>query len=221
VTTRLWVPGERFDAEGNYLIRDPARRDAARIARRYAQRLQMTDWSPYPQDAAPIVIHTFSQECLGSWSGGGYNGAASATYPAAANAAVYVPFVVNAPMPVVEMGAFNGATAAGNTQLGIYDDQQNLLTASTATAQAGINAWQMLSVTAVTLDPGVYYMAIVSTSASATFSCAYNSEGTVVMGRSMGLLQQASAAPLPNPATFAVASLSRVPLMVVSSVSTI
>jgi len=65
------------------------------------------------------------------------------------------------------MGVYNGATVSGNFDIGIYDDQQNLIAHSGSTAQAGTTQWQVVAVSAA-FDPGVYYMALAFDNTTAT-----------------------------------------------------
>ena len=176
-----------------------------------------SDWSVTPQDQSSIVITPASPESLGSvnflWASTNY---ASATW-STANLALFIPFIVSVPTTIVAGGPYNGATATGNFDVGVYDDQQNKLVSAGSTAQSGTTAWQVVSLTSTTLNPGLYYMALAFSSASSTvFAC--GSQVNTLAPRAAGFLQQTSALPLPATATFATATSGpNLPLMALST----
>lgn len=161
------------------------------------------------QDYSRVVINSHSMESVGVEAINATGvGVASAVWPSA-NQAIYVPFVVGFPITAVKMFTSNGASAAGNTDIGIYDRTQNRLVSMGPTAQSGTSAIQSFDITDTLLLPGVYYMALSSSSTSATF---LRSSIAVATLRAMGVLSQASAGTLPSPATLAAASSSYLPL---------
>jgi hypothetical protein len=119
------------------------------------------------------------------------------------------------PTKIVAAGPYNGATATGNFDVGIYDDQGNRLVSLGSTAQSGTTAWQVNSIGPITLDPGNYYKALVFSSASSTVLTLIT--GNATMARMAGVLQQTSALPLPATATFAVATFGKTPLFALST----
>jgi hypothetical protein len=141
---------------------------------------------------------------------------ASVTWPAA-NEAIYVPFVIPETATFGRGYVYNGATAAGNWDIGIYDEAGNRLASSGAVAMAGTNAIQVIAFTApVTLAPGRYYMALSNSLATATVFAAAASLTFIHHGP---YLQATGANPLPNPATFATWASTIFPVFAVSTLA--
>lgn len=155
---------------------------------------------------APVVMSTLSGECLGavlaSW-GVQIGGFSSGTWPAA-NRAYYLPFRLDEPWTVRRMFVFNGSTASGNIDLGIYSQAGTRLVSSGSTAQAGTNGPQWVDVTDTPLSAGVYYLAL---AASATTTTVFRTiQGTLSVWQAMGVREESSALPLPATATFTAPS---------------
>lgn len=149
------------------------------------------------------VISSVSPESLGMnfRLGGGAVTPASSTWPVA-NLAVFIPFALRTPYLVKRLWWANGATANGNVDCGIYSAGGTLLTSTGSTAQSGTAVVQSVALgTPLLLSPGAYYMALASSSTTATFIQATN--GSIQSEQMCGLAQQASALPLPATATFA------------------
>lgn len=135
---------------------------------------------------------------------------ASITWPAA-NRAMYFPFVVGAPFLVAKVAWENAATVNGNTDMGIYDAAFNKIVSAGSTAQAGANAAQVVDITDTTLLPGRYWMALASSSGTATyFGWSFSAAG---LAGACGILQQASAMALPASATPAAMASTVIPLI--------
>jgi len=128
---------------------------------------------------------------------------------AAANTAVYVPFQINVPIIVAQGIVLNGAVA-GNVDWGIYDRFGTRIVSIGTTAMAGATQPQLFNVTDTLLNPGTYFMAFVcSTTTTATFTRVTPAS---VSARACGVLQQASALPLPATATFAAPTSGTMPI---------
>jgi len=113
---------------------------------------------------------------------------ASAAYPAA-NRAYYVPFTIQRQATALQMWTYNGATASGKVDVGIYDSAGNrLVDIGIATNQAGTTTLQFYNLTDTVLVPGVYYMAVQKDDAVGTFF-RYATSVKTVYG-AMGLLAQ-------------------------------
>ena len=111
------------------------------------------------------------------------------------NLARVYPFYVPEPIIVLSAYSFNGATAAGNVDIGIYSEALALLVSTGAVAQAGTNALQEYALTDTTIPRGRYYAAISCSLSTATFfSNAYN----LHFGKLQGLAQMATAHVLPS-----------------------
>lgn len=132
-----------------------------------------------------------------------------------ANQARYVPFWLTQPFLVAKLVAYNGTTAAGNTDIGVYDSDGNERISIAAAAQAGTSAWQEFNVTDTYLASGLYYIGLLNTTTTGTYFGWANKE----YGRAAGVFSQAvGAATLPSPtATFAALDAAVIPLVGMSS----
>lgn len=170
-------------------------------------------WESYSGGAGSLTY----QAAGGSftWYSFGHNGLAadmlfsgtgvgntSGAWPTA-NLAIWLPVIIWAPCTVDQLGIFNGATANSNIDLGIYHRDNTLLVSTGAFAQAGTNAYQFTSVTPTDLSEGLHFFAC---SFSATTGTIFR-QGTLAAGLSstIGVLQEASAHPLPSTGTPVVA----------------
>jgi len=125
------------------------------------------------------------------------------------NLAIYCPVIVPMQITVVKMSIVVGAQN-GNFDAGIYDEIGNRLTSigTTAVGAAGV---QVFDVADVTFGPGIFYLAgVASTTVTATF---LSGSPDLKFCRTHGVRQQATALPLPNPATFANMGSSYIPLV--------
>lgn len=166
-----------------------------------------------------VTISPFSMESLGPYlaagqTGANVNGTTSQVWPSA-NLALFIPFYVSRRTTITQIFCLNGATVAGNLDVGIYTQDGTRIVSSGSTAQAGANAIQALSITATQLSAGVYYMAMSMSSATATIfrTTLFNNTAT----RSIGVAQMASALPLPATATFASATFGTIPLFALTT----
>lgn len=120
----------------------------------------------------------------------------------AANEALFLPVLVTFPLTVYGLGWGNGATVTGNTDCGIYDSEGARLVSLGSTAQSGTSVIQTTSITALTLNPGRYYLALAADNNTALYRCNQTLAVSTVQ-RASGVAQQTSAFPLPATATFA------------------
>lgn len=159
----------------------------------------MSDWPSYPRPNLPTVT-PHSTECLG---GAMLRIAGSSTASSAAsgaNIATFYPWEVQAPLTVVKGFAMNGATAAGNTDVGIYDHEFNLIVSSGATAMSGTNAIQEFDITDTLINPGRYWLAHLTTS-TGTYFLNGASVGDEQILSVVPLLAQTGLSALPSTAT--------------------
>lgn len=133
-----------------------------------------------------------------------------------ANLAVFCPFVVPYAVTAYQMAVENGATLNGNIDVGIYDVLANRLVSSGSVAQAGASAIQTVDITNTLLEPGSYFMALVSDSTTATFFGSAAGDMTIQFLRSVGCQEQGTAFPLPDPAVFANPSRANMPSIAVA-----
>lgn len=142
----------------------------------------------------------------------GFAAPGSATWPAA-NQARYYPFQVVESFSVVSLATYNGATASGNVDVGIYSSSGTLLVSSGSTAQSGTSTLQTFSLT-TTLARGKYFMATACDNTTATFF--RNNIGDSTRCEMAGIYMQSSAFPLPSTATFAAPTTAYCNIMAVS-----
>jgi hypothetical protein len=130
----------------------------------------MADWPDRSLVVTPLIS---------AWSEESYGGAireiltaAPASGAIAAAIAYLVPFRIAVPRLAQKMWTFNGATATGNIEIGIYLLDPTgvcpLLVKAGPTAQSGTSAVQEFDITDTWLLPGDYYAAVASSSASTT-----------------------------------------------------
>ena len=125
----------------------------------------------------------------------------------------YYPFTVYEPVIAVKMTLFNGATAAGSIDIGIYDSSGHKLVSSGNTLQVGTNALQEFDITDTILYPGGYYMAVKTTDGTSTAFQASGADEAILP--SVPLLVEVTGAggTLPATATFGL-STSTTPVMI-------
>lgn len=151
-----------------------------------------------------LTIHPWSMQSIGiPLASSGFVTPASQNFVPAANTAIFIPFFVPEPFLVTKGFWGNGNPVAGNLDLGIYDAAGNRLVSSGSTLQATVSVLQIVDLTDTVLARGYYYMALASDTSGATQKVQAALVGSTPAYQAFGLLQQASAFPLPNPATFA------------------
>lgn len=161
------------------------------------------------------TLHTYSMESVGfaalSTSAVAMSSAASGTM--VANRAIYVPFTLAVPIVAKLLFHYNGTTATGNLDMGLYADDGRRLVSSGSTGQSGTNQLQTFDIADTNLGPGLFYVAVVSDSSSSTWF------RVIMVGQreaaQAGVALEASVFPLPATATFATFSgvTSTIPLL--------
>jgi hypothetical protein len=152
----------------------------------------------------PRKVDQYAIKSIGShdyWYTPGRPGATacSTNTPWVANLGVYVPFRIHERITIYEWWWTNGTlTTAHNVDFGVYNEDftqiQSLgstVGATTASLLCNTSTW-----TDLTLDPGSYYMAF-SDSSIRNIVCSADAAG---LYQAMGVMEQASALPLPSPA---------------------
>lgn len=148
--------------------------------------------SLYPPSSIGVAV-----ECVSPGS--------SATLWPAANRAIFIPFRLEETTPITQLACFNGGVVAGNTDLGIYNESKILVEAhstfsgTVAPAMAGANVWQVYDIDDIAATPGLYYLAMSHSEATATFF--RTALGPTVL-HSCGAFQMTGAYPLPAVAVF-------------------
>lgn len=156
----------------------------------------MGDW---PTDGLPTLpcVTPFSPEAFGgSLLSSGSAAAGSAAL--SSQVARFFPWTIEIATLIVKGFCLNGTTATGNTDVGVYDHEFNLIVASGATAQSGTSVIQEFDITDTWLDPGRYWMAIVNSSTGTAFARSIADE--IMLGTAVFLVQTGQSS-LPSPAS--------------------
>ena len=168
-----------------------------------------------------IHVSTIAPESLGLRAVGITNaGIASAVWPSA-NLAIFIPFTLPEASTALAMFSYNGATASGNLDVGLYKADGTKLVSMGSTAQSGTSRLQTLDITDTVLPAGeLLYLAMAMDNATGT---TFRLTGSANVGqlRACGVMQQASAFPLPSTATFATLTNNYCPVVGVAFRSTI
>lgn len=152
--------------------------------------------------APPLFINTNSLEFVGLAGRTIANNSSTASSTWTANLAIYMPFAIPWPYPVRRVFWFNGSTASSNCDIGIYTVDGTRIWSSGSTGQSGASVLQYVTpATEILLSPGQFYLAFACS--GTTNRVTAQAIGTAAIGRSLGLLEQGSALPLPSTATFA------------------
>jgi hypothetical protein len=159
----------------------------------------MSDWPN--QATTPLFIHPWTRYGPGhAVATEGSPGASTITW--VANQAVYMPFYIPWEYNVRRVFWGNGSVGGANVDFGIYWPNGNKRYSTGSQAQSGTNVVQYLTPsTPFTLAPGSYYFGFACS--GTTNTCYGNVVTTAGNGAIAGLLSQASAFALPDPATFA------------------
>jgi hypothetical protein len=155
------------------------------------------------------VIHTITEEALGSRTlrTNNWGGAVSTTW--VANLAVFIPFGVSQPFLVREVFWFNGSAAGANIDVGIYDTAGNRLASLGTTAQSTASTViTSAAFTDYTIAPGDYFMAF---ACNGTTNTVGGWAPAANLAAAVGVGQMASAFVLPNPATIVPLTNALVP----------
>ena len=169
----------------------------------------MSDW---PRTVQPnsVVISPLSLQSIGLELAALVSGTAASTWPSAC-LAIFIPFSVERPTTITQMFTDNSASFSGNIDVGIYDAGGSLLVSSGSVSQSA-SAIQTFNITDTTLNPGLYYLAAVQDVACGGMSRAAGATASGVI-RALGVVQMASAYPLPATATFASAGVAYIPIV--------
>ena len=137
----------------------------------------------------------------------GGNPSFGTTWPTSGKA-IYVPFSLRTPILVTKLWTANATNVTDNRDVGIYDINGTLIVSTGATAGSGTNAMQFYDITDTLIGPGQFYLALAN---NGTTSVYVGSNGNTRGTKAMGILEQASAYPLPATATFATVSQAFIP----------
>lgn len=136
--------------------------------------------------------------------------AAATTTWNTANQARYYPMSLPFPYVVRRVWWLNGSTASNNRDFGVYSASGKLLVSSGSTAASGASSIQFVDVTDTYLSPGDYWFAFNCDSALANRIWGH-ATGFEIQ-RQAGIMQEASAFPLPATATFGTPTVNGIGL---------
>lgn len=132
--------------------------------------------------------------------------ATAANWPSA-NLAIFVPLRLTEAATLRRFWYLSG-NGTGNVDIGVYSEAASLIISTGSIAQSTSNQVNYVDVADTALAAGNYYLAIAYASTTATpFSAR-----AAGLSRSFGIVQMASALPLPSTATFAAAGQDYIPL---------
>lgn len=147
-----------------------------------------------PQSACSFGSSYANVPASGTWS--------------SANRALYYPFRVGVPITAKLLWCANGTVAGNNIDIGIFTQDGVKLVSSGSTAQSGTSTIQTFDITDTQLPPGLYYMGMAMDGTTGTV---FAKSGALAFPRTLGVYQQATAFPLPDPISFATATSTSIP----------
>ena len=165
------------------------------------------DFPNVADSAVPSHIGTFSRYSA-LWESsvvtGNIGGGASLTW-LVANKAIYIPLWLPFWYQVNRVWWYNGSSVTSvNNDLGIYDADGTRIYSTGSTAQSGASVLQYVTVsTPFRLPPGRYFLALAISSVTANRGGTGGATNTLTRLRQSGIMEEASALPLPAVATFA------------------
>lgn len=136
-----------------------------------------------------------------------------------ANLAIYIPFYIYTPRIITTISWINITAGTDSVDVGIYGQDGSKLVSSGSVLTSGSSAVQTADITDTTLNPGFYYMAMAVNGTTATFR--FPSSITAPQAEAFGIYEQTSAFNLPSTATFAVSSRTILPIIALSTHTTV
>ena len=172
----------------------------------------------------PLFVHTWTRwgaaDSIIGPSGGSLGSPASLTW-SVANTAYYIPMIIPWPYQVRRVFWINGSSVTTvNMDFGIYTADGTKIYSTGSTAEAGASATQYVTPTEFLLSPGPYYFALACSSITANRGGQGNNGVAVNKLRIGGVLQQATALPLPATMTGAAVANSIYPICGVTRTTT-
>ena len=158
-----------------------------------------------------LVLNPMCAVSIGieSLSMGNNSAPGGAAWPAA-DSAVFVPFSLERPWTFRRTLHYNSGAASGNQDLGIYTRGGHRIVSTGSFAASGANAAQIGTIAETTLPPGAYYMAMACSNTSSKGAVAGMS---IAEARMLGVMEMASAMPLPATATLTAATNAVIPMI--------
>lgn len=160
----------------------------------------------WPDALRPHLAMYYSQ-----WSRGLHANAPTSNAWSSANRAIYIPIHIAVTTVARRLWLAVGTTGGTNSvDMGIYDSAGNRLVSDGGHTVGTASQVQFLNITDTTLQPGAYYIGIAYNGTTAHIMT-HNAPNTDE-ARLVGILQQATAYTLPNPATFATLGTTLIPI---------
>lgn len=162
----------------------------------------------------PFILSTSRYFAL--WEGNARAGGAFVPASAGwgtASQAVYIPFSLPFPYLIRRMFWVNGSSAGSTHELAVYTFGGRQLVTTSGQTGTGNSAPQYITLgTPYLLSPGTYYLGY-SLNATTSNRIFLDSDLSALIKRFTGILEQASASPLPALATFATPTTTSYPLV--------
>lgn len=135
--------------------------------------------------------------------------AVTSTYETA-NAAILLPFTIQADQTIAEIDFWPGSSQSGNYDLGVYDSSGTRKVSKGSTAQSTLtaNSLNKIAVTSTPLDAGLYYLAVVYDNATANLRTLASGDFGNAFCRKV-----TSSFPLPSTLTIGSTAPTTAPLM--------
>lgn len=149
--------------------------------------------SPYAPEAMSGIV---------SFGGLALTSVVNAAWPSA-NLLIGYPVRLFSPAILTKLWIYNGTTASGNLDLGVYDARGTKIVSSGSTLQAGTSALQVIDITDTPLGPGDFYVCGAMNGITGTVMM--STWGHNSQGYAQGQIQMVTAFPLPATATFVLA----------------
>lgn len=136
-----------------------------------------------------------------------------------ANDPILIPFVVNDPVTVYQLGWFNGSAAGDSVDVGIYNTSFARLISTGSQTGTGNSTYQFIDVADTVLTPGYYYAAMVMSTTTANRCNFFNTNLVSALAMAGVLDSSTDALPLPDPITnmAAAATAVSVPVLFIAT----
>ncbi len=155
----------------------------------------------------PSILRYYSSldylESTGVMSGYGLHNGITTTNWTTANKAIYAPISIPHIFTFDRFNWFNGNQVSGNVDVGLYAADGTKIISAGSTPQSGLSQKQQVTVTSTTLTPGLYMLGFAADNTSSRVFQASAAFWTAIDLMYLGFAVQATAFPLPSPATFA------------------
>lgn len=143
----------------------------------------------------PIMVTPLSRWSIGDQlAAGDIPAISSGNMNGANNRAFAYPLVIPAPCVIVKAFIHNGASVAGNVDIGLYYENYTKVVTAGGAAQVGVNLIQEFDLTDTVVQPGRYYLVGSASGAATAKQWVYGGEYRLAL---MGCFVAETAYPLP------------------------